>query len=413
MPAKARAKKSSKPTVAEKPARTAHKRPLPKPSTAKKRKPGKLISPEKALKKSFQSAIEQIKKSVLLDESPIKEVDIAEPYSLSKTTLSEYLTLDWQHRVGIDKIIESIRAYASDATRSRPLNIMMLADPGSGKSHFIKCLAKKMKRDNVSEVIFNMSSLQNIEDFEQPLEAVRNLKVVDQLPLLFLDEFDSNDNNHALLLPLLWDGELHVGHRELKLGKVVIVLAGSDPRIKEVMKDAKRMQKSTEAAGDRSKLADLLSRINGGELEIPSLDEVTQDRDRRIDKICISISLLEGRFNSELELVPWALLKFIADSKFRYGVRSIAHLVEVIPPFEKRKSELTVDDLHLPLGSSNTLKNSSLAYHIVDEDGPASVIEKWNRLKGCKTAVRVRVAFEPLRLGEMISRFLEQSKISP
>ena len=79
------------------------------------------------------------------------------------------------------------------------------------------------------------------DDFTKPLDAVRNLKVNDKLPLLFLDEFDCDDRNYPILLPLLWDGELQVGQRDLKVGKVVIILGGLTKK-----KTLKRPQKLAE-----------------------------------------------------------------------------------------------------------------------------------------------------------------------
>ena len=89
-------------------------------------------------------------------------------------------------------------------------------------------MARSFRLWNVdaASVDYNMANLQSIEDLSQPLDAIRNLKVIDKLPILFLDEFDSDKRNYSLLLPLLWDGELHIGHSNLMLGKLVIILAG-------------------------------------------------------------------------------------------------------------------------------------------------------------------------------------------
>jgi hypothetical protein len=267
---------------------------------------------------------------------------------------------------------------------------MMQADPGSGKSHFITCLAKKMSSENISAVTFNMTSFRDVDDFMQPLEAVRNLKVEDKLPLLFLDEFDSKTENYATLLPLLWDGEISVGPQQLRMGKVVIVLAGSRPEIGEVMKKAKNMQASNQVTD--GKLTDLVSRINGGELSIPGLDEVAGERDRRVDKVCLTLSLLKRRFGDALAEVPWAFLRFVAETKFRYGVRSVSHLVESIPSKETKITKLLIKDLQLPINSLPALKSSSLPYHLMAEDGPSAITELWRRLKSNE----VQVTFEGL-----------------
>lgn len=268
----------------------------------------------------------------------------------------------------------------------------MQARPGSGKSHFIKCLARGSRLSGVaSAVTFNMSGMQRIDDLMQPLDGIRNLKVIDRLPILFLDEFDSSDSNYALLLPLLWDGELHVGHRNLKTGKAVIILAASGDRIQKAMVNAKGMQKAPVV--EPPKLIDLLSRIYGGEFAIPDLDEVTATRDRRTDKVCIAVALLQDRYEGELQTVPWSLLKFISVTRFRYGVRSITHLLELLPAPAPAGKGNDIKLEKLPLQSSARLKASSLAYHLVSEDGPAAVANAWQEIS--KFNVHVRIAEEP------------------
>jgi hypothetical protein len=264
----------------------------------------------------------------------------------------------------------------------------MLAQPGLGKSHFVKCLAKKMSNLGVSDVSFNMTTMQNIEDLVQPIEKVRNLKVVDKLPLFFLDEIDSDPRNYSRLLPLMWDGEIHLGKQDLKLGKVVLIMAASDPKIQKVMKSAKSMEQDLEGVQkEEKKLVDLLSRINGGVLEIPQLDLYKANRDRRIDKICLSISILKQKFPF-LQIVPWSLLRFIAMSKFRYGVRSIVHLLDFIPGNLDIEEKLRADDFDLPFDNVNELKKSSLSYHLVAEEDPEDIISLWGSISECKTLIR-------------------------
>lgn len=344
---------------------------------------------KKELSANFRESHRFIREQIVVGHLPEQELDITKQFRMSQIALDNYVTLDWQHYQEIQKLMGIIREYARDRSRRRPLNIIMQAEPGSGKSHFIKSLARKMSQEGISEVTFNMASFKGVEDFVQPLEAVRNLKVVDKLPLLFLDEFDSHPDNYAHLLSLLWDGELSVGHRELRIGKVVIILAGSGAQIGEVMKNSKGMQAASVAGV--GKLTDLLSRINGGELAIPGLDEGTGERDRRVDKVCLTLSLLKQRFGRKLNVAPWPLLRFVSDTKFRYGVRSISHLIDLIPSKDAEIETLQVKDLQLPLGNVSALKASSLAYHLIAEDGPAAVVETWKELRSNEMPVR----FEP------------------
>jgi hypothetical protein len=338
------------------------------------------------LKDQFASARHLIGKEIISNTSPDAEIDLTSPVELSSRLLGDYVNLDWQHRLDIVALMNRIRGYAYDKSKRRPLNIIMQAEPGSGKSHFIKCLAKSSRlAGDVGAVTFNMAGMQAVEDLIQPLDAVRNLKVLDKTPILFLDEFDSDPSKYALLLPLLWDGEIHVGHRDLKTGKVVIILAASGASIEEAMKNAKSMQKAV--PGDGTKLVDLLSRINGGEFSIPELDAVSEERDRRTDKVCVAISLLKQRYGDRLETVPWCLLNFLAHTKFRYGVRSITHVIDLLPPIDDENKAIKVEKL--PLQSVERLKASSLAYHIMSEDGPAAVVGRWKHFVGQTAAVRI------------------------
>ncbi len=138
----------------------------------------------------YEKSREAIVKLILSNKPTVSEIDIQKPYSRSQRTLETYVTLDWEHRQDIKDLQSRINSYSIDRTLKRPLSIMMLAEPGAGKSHFIMCLAKAV---GMNAVNYNMATLQNFDDLIQPLESVRNLKVVqDRLPLLFLDEFDSS-----------------------------------------------------------------------------------------------------------------------------------------------------------------------------------------------------------------------------
>lgn len=297
--------------------------------------------------------------------------------ALSAETLPGYATLDFGHLNEIDAVIRAIKQYSADSSHKRPLNFLMLASPGAGKSHFINCVAKKLG-ETIGAVTYNMVGLQHHEDLAPSLETVRNHKVEDKLPLLFLDEFDANSSNFALLLPLLWDGQLTLGRQDLKLGKIVIVLAGSDPRLPEAMERARSMRTGgVDFDIDRPKLIDLLSRINGVVLRIPELTRPRPVPERVADKVCIAVLLMRRRFGKQLERVPLALLRFIALAEFRYGVRSLAHLVDLIR-YVPSAVDLSFNNLGLPLRTADDLRGSSLAYHVVHEDEAQGVVNVWN-----------------------------------
>ena len=338
-------------------------------------------------------ARETILAHIVKADAPPGDVDISYAYGVSVDTVPGYATLDETHITSIHKLQVSIDRYARDSTLKRPLNVLMHAEPGTGKSHFVRCLAKSMPMANAVAVDFNMASYADGLDMQHVLDEVRDLKVSDRLPILFLDEFDTERRHYATLLPLMWDGEFRVRQRILKLGKLVVILAGSKRSVTQAIQAARTGIRPKRASSD--KLPDLISRINGGTIEIPPLDlrDKSTGRDRRIDKVCIGISLLERRYWNLLLRVPWSLLRFIARTEFRYGVRSIEHLVSLMKPLTMDdQAELTMQQVHLPLGSVSELRESSLCYHLAEMANAERVVSRWQKLMDFENMVTVRKA---------------------
>jgi predicted AAA+ superfamily ATPase len=347
-------------------------------------------STAKTLEDKISAAHQTIKNAILVPTAKAaKNCSIADAYSLSTKAVSGYATLDKKHIYDIQSLVTSIRLYANDRSKRRPLNILLHAAPGAGKSHLVECLAKLLTDERVKDVSFNMTSMRGIDDLAAPIDQVRDLKVADRLPLLFLDEFDSNSDNFARLLPLLWDGKVDVGGRLLQTGKMVVILAGSSKRIGEISIAAKSMRDVSQK--EDGKLVDLISRINGGEISIPDLDEISESRNRRVDKVCLAVALLRQRFGGSLLRVPWALLRFIADTKFKHGSRSIATLLDLIPMTNTTSGELALDELTLPLSSESALINSCLIFHL-KETTVKETIKCWTSLSASAAVVTIAKA---------------------
>jgi len=357
---------------------------------------------DKPKKVDFEGAVEHLAKIVSVvgaGRMDAHDQILSVIYSafISTVSLPGYATLHWDLIRGIADFRLQIKNYIEDSAQKRPLNFLMLASPGEGKSHFIDCIAGESKESSVRAITYNMAALQTYEDLVPPLDAARNLKVEDTVPLLFLDEIDTHLERAApVLLPLMWDGRVAVRGRDLKLGKIVIVLAASDPKLRETMAEAKNLtlktksdKKSDERSDEAPKILDLLSRINGGVIDIPPL------KDRRADKVCIAAQLLMRRIGKDLRSVSLPLMRFIATTDFRYGARSITNLVNSISIAPgKRVTELRTDMLGLPLDSEERLRNSSLVYHLNIDNGLGTVIDLWN--KCCKKDGRIFIANETL-----------------
>lgn len=356
-----------------------------------------------------------IMNQIISGQCPADDLSIIKSYGNSLKLLKKYATLDWPHCIDILRVEDTIRAYSIDTKRKKPLNIVMHASPGTGKSHFVECLADAMKEDGVGQVTVNMTSTGGLDDLASPLDEVRNLMVKGKLPILFLDEFDSNPQNYALLLPLLWDGKVVIGGRTIELGKFVAILAGSMRDIGDALFNARNVKSIADGNGPKkdhpTKLRDLVSRINGPEMTIPDLDfeDVAAGRCRKVDKVCLTISLLRERFGSDLCKVPWALLKFVSDTKFRYGVRSISNLVDSIQRVELRNGTLELKDLKCPFDNPDSFQESHLPIHVCDEKGVQGLVSRWTSLRACGKLVQFR--FENTRMRRVLEAAFDAASL--
>jgi hypothetical protein len=352
------------------------------------------FSPNLALRR--QAARETIellvRKEPLPNLSPADQYALALSWTASTTTLPRYATLDEVHVRELNAMVSKITDYYADGSRKRPLNFLMMAPPGSGKSHLIDCVSQALAEQRVAAHAFNMATMSAPEDLATPLDEARNLKVADKRPLLFLDEFDASPTNYGLLLPLLWDGKLGLRQRTITLGKAVVVMAGSNQLLPVALDEAQRMRGGgTSLEGPNAKLVDLISRINGAVVRIPPLDQGNGSSGRPFDKVAIAVELLKIRF-PKIRRIPLALLAFVGRSRFRYDVRSITCLVDLITaPDANTISELRLEHMPKALASVKDIRESSLVYHLIDEDDNAhGVYNLWKGLVVSDAMVPVR-----------------------
>jgi len=338
----------------------------------------------------------------ICNDTPTKNVDIVKEYHYSQESLGKFATLDPDFIKDIGLFRQAIERYSNDRTLTRPLNFLMLADPGTGKSFFVECLSKAMNDFGLIGVDCNLSTFRDIGDMLPAIEMMRNHKVNDKLPILLIDEFDVLDDM-ASLLPLLWDGTVNIGHSKLRTGKAIIILAGSRPDVGKYVSSwqsmTEKQQQTNEDLLKIKKLNDLLSRINGGYIRLPTLKGV-QNKNLEIvciaNKICITIAALQSRFGKHLYEVPWALLRLIASISFKHNIRSLVTFLNFIDN-EKDILEsgvITVNHLKsLPLNDAGTFRKSCVNQHLRTNRNftVAKIIKKWNEYCIIDSTVRFQV----------------------
>src|SRR6266480_6404764 len=106
---------------------------------------------------------------------------------ISDNLLPGFSTVNLEFASAIVKLLAGLVDYSDDQSRKRPYNILMLAPPGSGKSHFIRCIANKLE---LPTIIGNLSVREPAAVLGFVVDEARNYKAQDKIPLIFLDEVD-------------------------------------------------------------------------------------------------------------------------------------------------------------------------------------------------------------------------------
>jgi len=250
----------------------------------------------------------------------IRDFDLASILEKSESVLPGFATLDISLATAVIKASADLQSYQHDETRRRPHNLLMLAQPGSGKSNLVDCLAKSLK---IPRVVGNLSALDSSSVMSYVVNEARNFKAQDIVPLLFLDEVDSPPLHYAALLPLLWDGEWFSSGQVLKLGRCIIVCAANKVNLEPFLDSEPNAHLKTV---DSSKLPDFLSRFDAGILELKSIN----DEGRDLDKFCVAATLIKRRF-PHADYVSLGILQFFSQVRVEHEIRSLEFLVNLIP----------------------------------------------------------------------------------
>jgi len=120
------------------------------------------------------------------------------------------------------------------------------------------------------------------------------------VPLVFLDEVDSDlPSRCALLLPLLWDGELSVYGQLIKLGRCIILCSASSRNLGAHLENRRQVPQADEAG--TTKIDDFLSRFGAGILEVGSRSDTCGEPDKLVNLIpADSIKTVPAEGNYEI-----------------------------------------------------------------------------------------------------------------
>ena len=222
----------------------------------------------------------------------------------------KFMTMNPRTGALVRAFASEIRAYFRAPGGRHPLNCMVWAQPGSGKSFLVKQVARSIGA-NFTEI--NVAATTSFEDLKSQLAALHSAD--EDLQLVMIDEFmapvEKSEVFPALLVPL-W--------HQTRTKKFAFVLVDSFPKASSVEELSRNL------AGRDGKGPDLVSRINGPQMSLPAPDEV--------DRAVLVASLLRSNHPRSAFSIEHGALDALAGepTSGTWSPRAVEYVVEALTP---------------------------------------------------------------------------------
>jgi len=263
-----------------------------------------------------------------------------------------FVTFNAGFRSELQELKAAVEAYAQKRRQPRPLNVLLAAAPGTGKSFLVKQLVFAIGPRAVFEE-FYISSFRTRDDLTGVFQLAQSISLEGRLPIIFLDEVDSEVENRPLFTDLLapmWDGRFFKGSERRTLGPAIFFFAGSDllpaPTILAVLGSSPTPTNYPEFAGRwqevvkkellKGKVSKLRDFIDRSDLLlcVPPVDPVLADGDAKREYWALACTIVrkyhESVRNVEKTAV-WALARIMAETESRRVGESVVFMSRMPP----------------------------------------------------------------------------------
>lgn len=273
-----------------------------------------------------------------LDSSPSPD----EPLQLAGT-IGRFITCTEGFKKELAALEQTVQTYVKREKPSRPLNLLLAATPGSGKSFLVKELSKQIT-ENTEFLEYHVASFRTIDDLFAIFQRIQSINLQGKLPFVLLDEVDGTVAGNYIfpnLLAPLWDGVFHIGQESHYLGRAVLFFAASallsSPSVKNVLEGSpervsyleyaekwRRKVKLELRESEIPKARDFIDRIDLL-LCIPPIDFAISDGDPAQEYTLIACILVKKHFPSVTRIeksVIWILILELINSGSRRRAES-------------------------------------------------------------------------------------------